>query len=127
MTPDTSNPAWQAASMSPASPIGTTSNHTGEEPFRIVAEPPVLMPGATMSQRRANAIDNDNVKHLRAVLCSEPRGHADMYGGLVVPPDDDGADLGMLFWYKDGFLDCLRARHHRPRRVGGGPMPDRGT
>src|SRR5262249_41174267 len=26
-----------------------------------------------------------------------------MYGGLVVPPDDEGADLGVLFWHKDGF------------------------
>ncbi|HRI98651.1 MAG TPA: proline racemase family protein, partial [Nocardioides sp.] len=42
-------------------------------------------------------------QHLRALLCSEPRGHADMYGGFLVPPDDDGADLGVLFWHKDGF------------------------
>jgi proline racemase len=26
-----------------------------------------------------------------------------MYGGFIVPPDDDGADLGVLFWHKDGF------------------------
>jgi proline racemase/trans-L-3-hydroxyproline dehydratase len=26
-----------------------------------------------------------------------------MYGGLLVPPDDDGADLGVLFFHKDGF------------------------
>jgi proline racemase len=26
-----------------------------------------------------------------------------MYGGFLVPPDDDGADLGVLFWHKDGF------------------------
>nr|WP_226652636.1 proline racemase family protein [Streptomyces hydrogenans] len=26
-----------------------------------------------------------------------------MYGGFVVPPDDDGAHLGVLFWHKDGF------------------------
>jgi hypothetical protein len=37
------------------------------------------------------------------LLCQEPRGHADMYGGFLVPPDDDGADLGVLFWHKDGF------------------------
>jgi proline racemase len=33
----------------------------------------------------------------------EPRGHADMYGGFLVPPDDEGAHLGVLFWHKDGF------------------------
>ena len=26
-----------------------------------------------------------------------------MYGGFIVPPDDDGADFGVLFWHKDGF------------------------
>ena len=26
-----------------------------------------------------------------------------MYGGLIEPPDDDGAHLGVLFWHKDGF------------------------
>ena len=40
---------------------------------------------------------------MRRLLCHEPRGHADMYGGFLVPPDDDGAELGVLFWHKDGF------------------------
>ena len=83
--------------------IGTTDYHTGGEPFRIVVEPPVAIPGATVAERRARAIEDPEVQGLRAVLCSEPRGHADMYGGLVVPPDDDGAHLGVLFWHKDGF------------------------
>jgi proline racemase len=26
-----------------------------------------------------------------------------MYGCFLVPPDDDGADLGVLFWHKDGY------------------------
>jgi proline racemase len=26
-----------------------------------------------------------------------------MYGGFIVPPDDAGAHLGVLFWHKDGF------------------------
>jgi proline racemase len=37
------------------------------------------------------------------MLCHEPRGHADMYGGFLVPADDDGADFGVLFWHKDGY------------------------
>jgi proline racemase len=77
--------------------------HTGGEPFRIVADPPVPIPGRTVAERRARAIEDPAVQGLRAVLCSEPRGHADMYGGFIVPPDDPGADLGVLFWHKDGF------------------------
>jgi proline racemase len=26
-----------------------------------------------------------------------------MYGGFIVPPDDGGADFGVLFWHKDGY------------------------
>jgi proline racemase len=40
---------------------------------------------------------------VRRLLCHEPRGHADMYGCFLVAPDDAGADLGVLFWHKDGY------------------------
>jgi len=83
------------------STIQATDYHTGGEPFRIVADPPVPIPGRTVAGRRARAIEDPAVQGLRAVLCSEPRGHADMYGAFVVPPDDQGAHLGVLFWHKD--------------------------
>jgi proline racemase len=89
--------------MRDAPGIETVDYHTGGEPFRIVVDPPVPMLGATVAERRARAIEDPDVQALRAVLCSEPRGHADMYGGFLVPPDDDGAHLGVLFWHKDGF------------------------
>jgi proline racemase len=94
--------AWQDAAVVPST-ITTTDYHTGGEPFRIVVDPPVPIPGPTVAERRARAIEDPDVQDLRAVLCSEPRGHADMYGGFIVPPDDDGAHLGVLFWHKDGF------------------------
>jgi proline racemase len=83
--------------------IVTVDYHTGGEPFRIVPDPPVAIPGTTVAERRARGIEDPDVQALRAVLCSEPRGHADMYGGFIVPPDDPGAHLGVLFWHKDGF------------------------
>jgi proline racemase len=86
-------------------PIETVDWHTGGEPFRIVPDSPaaVTRDGLTVAQRRVVAMDSEDVQWLRALLCSEPRGHADMYGGFLVPPDDDGAHLGVLFWHKDGF------------------------
>lgn len=84
-------------------PVSTTDYHTGGEPFRIVPEPPVALPGDSVADRRVRATADPAAQHLRRVLCFEPRGHADMYGGFLVPPDDDGADLGVLFWHKDGF------------------------
>ena len=77
--------------------------HTAGEPFRIVADPPVDIEGNTVAERRVFAIDDADVDKLRKLLCFEPRGHADMYGGFITPRDDPGADFGVLFWHKDGF------------------------
>ena len=84
--------------------IRTVDYHTAGEPFRIVVEDLPEIPGATVAERRVAAIsDAGGIDLVRRFLCNEPRGHADMYGGFIVPPDDDGADLGVLFWHKDGF------------------------
>lgn len=58
--------------------------------------------GTTVAERGANAL-NGQADAVRRFLCLEPRGHDDMYGGFITPPDDDGADFGVLFWHKDGF------------------------
>src|SRR5437763_1143944 len=83
--------------------VSTVDYHTGGEPFRIVAEPPVAIEGATVAERRVRAMDDPEVDGLRRFLCFEPRGHADMYGGFITPADDAGAHFGVLFWHKDGF------------------------
>ena len=83
--------------------IETTDYHTAGEPFRIVRERTVEIPGATVAARRQFAMRSDEVDRVRRLLCHEPRGHADMYGCFPVAPDDDGADLGVLFWHKDGY------------------------
>ena len=83
--------------------IRTIDFHTGGEPFRIVADPPVDIAGRTVAERRVFAMNDPDVDGLRQLLCFEPRGHADMYGGFITPPDDDGAHFGVLFWHKDGF------------------------
>lgn len=81
----------------------TDDYHTGGEPFRIVSAGAIPLVGSTVADKRVAAIGSDAVQRARRLLCSEPRGHADMYGGFVTEPDDDGADLGVLFWHKDGF------------------------
>ncbi|MDN5790321.1 MAG: proline racemase family protein [Micrococcales bacterium] len=88
-----------------AAPVAfvTEDYHTGGEPFRILGPGAVRLEGTTVADKRARAAASDEVQFARRLLCSEPRGHADMYGGFVTDPDDDGADLGVLFWHKDGF------------------------
>ncbi|MGH3071973.1 MAG: proline racemase family protein [Gaiellaceae bacterium] len=83
--------------------IRTTDYHTAGEPFRIVTDGAPALEGATVRERREHAIASEEAEQVRRLLCHEPRGHADMYGCFLVPPDDDGADLGVLFWHKDGY------------------------
>jgi proline racemase/trans-L-3-hydroxyproline dehydratase len=83
--------------------IAATDYHTAGEPFRIVTAgvPPIA--GATVRERRERAAASEPIETVRRLLCHEPRGHADMYGCFLVAPDDEGADLGVLFWHKDGY------------------------
>ena len=82
--------------------LRTIDYHTAGEPFRIVVDGAPVPDGPTVLDRRSNAATGE-LDDLRALLCNEPRGHADMYGGFLVPPDDADGDLGVLFWHKDGF------------------------
>jgi proline racemase len=82
--------------------IETFDYHTAGEPFRIVPALPFPIDGATVLERRENAMVGDADK-IRRLLVNEPRGHADMYGGFVVPPNDSGAHFGALFWHREGF------------------------
>src|SRR3954447_2042349 len=83
--------------------LRTTDYHTAGEPFRIVVEGAPEIPGATVRERRERAAASEAVDAVRRLLCHEPRGHAGMYGCFLVPPDDESADLGVLFWHKDGY------------------------
>lgn len=83
--------------------IATTDYHTAGEPFRIVTAGVPRIAGGTVRERREHAAASAPVDAVRRLLCHEPRGHADMYGCFLVAPDDDGADLGVLFWHKDGY------------------------
>ncbi|QUQ72465.1 proline racemase family protein [Kutzneria sp. CA-103260] len=83
--------------------ITTTDYHTAGEPFRIVTSGVPEIPGATVLDRRAAAQSSDEIDAVRRLLVQEPRGHADMYGCFLVPPNDGGAEFGVLFWHKDGY------------------------
>jgi proline racemase len=83
--------------------VRTTDFHTAGEPFRIVTAGVPPIEGATVPERREHAQRSEDIDRVRRMLCHEPRGHADMYGCFLVPPDDDAADLGVLFWHKDGY------------------------
>ena len=81
--------------------VTTTDYHTAGEPFRIVTGGVPELGGGTVLERRRWA--SEHVDDVRALLVNEPRGHADMYGCFVTPPDDDGADLGVVFFHNEGY------------------------
>ena len=81
--------------------LTTTDYHTAGEPFRIVTAGVATPRGHTVPERRHWAMEH--LDEVRALLCREPRGHADMYGCFPTPPDDDAGDLGTVFFHNDGF------------------------
>jgi trans-L-3-hydroxyproline dehydratase len=75
--------------------------HTAGEPFRIVTGGLPDIPGRTILERRRHLRDDHDA--VRRLLMWEPRGHADMYGGVLVPPDHDAAVCGVLFLHNEGY------------------------
>jgi proline racemase len=61
---------------------------------------PPLEGRTILEKRRFAAAHLDEVRRL---LVHEPRGHADMYGCFVTEPEDDGADLGVVFFHNAGY------------------------
>jgi proline racemase len=83
--------------------ITTIEMHTAGEPFRIVTSGIPRAPGARIVDRRAWL--QANADHLRRALIMEPRGHADMYAGILTDPVSPGADLGVIFAHNEGYSD----------------------
>lgn len=92
--------------------VRTVDYHVAGEPFRIVLDGAPPVPGDSVAERRAIALGAGGsataprpsaLDAVRQLLVREPRGHAGMYGGFLVPPDDDEAHVGVLFWHKDGY------------------------
>jgi proline racemase/trans-L-3-hydroxyproline dehydratase len=81
--------------------VSTVDYHTGGEPFRIVTGGVEPLEGRTILDKRRYAAEH--LDHVRRLLVFEPRGHADMYGCFVTEPEDDGADLGVVFFHNAGY------------------------
>ena len=89
-----------AASL-PASSLNVLDMHTAGEPVRIVTGGYPVLQGATILDKRRDAVENHD--HLRTILMHEPRGHAGMYGVIPVQPVLAGAKLAVLFCHATGY------------------------
>lgn len=83
------------------SSIQTVEMHTGGEPLRIITDGVPMPDGHTLLEKRAYL--RDHADQYRRFLMFEPRGHKDMYGALLVPPDHPEADLAVIFMHNEGY------------------------
>lgn len=82
--------------------IVTTEMHSGGEPLRIVESGYPEVHGETVLEKRRYL--RDHLDHLRQFLIFEPRGHYDMYGAILVTPDEpEDVDTGVLFLNNEGY------------------------
>jgi trans-L-3-hydroxyproline dehydratase len=81
--------------------VHTVDAHTAGEPLRIIVTGYPELNGDTILARRRNA--KESYDKLRTALMWEPRGHADMYGCVIVPAVTDQADFGILFLHNEGY------------------------
>ena len=81
--------------------IKTIDAHTGGEPLRIIIDGYPDLVGQTLLEKRTYAQKNHD--NFRKAFLWEPRGHADMYGAIIVEPDTSGADFGVIFIHNEGY------------------------
>lgn len=81
--------------------IKTIDMHTGGEPLRVIVDGfPELKGDSVLAYRR---YCKEHYDQLRTALMFEPRGHADMYGCILLPPNDSEGDFGILFLHNEGY------------------------
>lgn len=81
--------------------IKTIDMHTGGEPLRVIVDGfPKLKGNSVLDYRR---YCKEHYDHLRTALMFEPRGHADMYGCVLLPPNDEEGDFGIIFLHNEGY------------------------
>ena len=81
--------------------IETIDAHTAGEPLRLIVSGFPSVKGKTVLEQRDYV--RKKFDHLRRALMLEPRGHADMYGALLTPPEREGSHAGVLFMHNEGF------------------------
>ncbi len=81
--------------------ITTIDAHAAGEPLRVITSGYPPLPGKTVLEKRRYA--REHLDHLRTALMWEPRGHADMYGALIIEPERPDSHLGVLFLHNEGY------------------------
>lgn len=81
--------------------VATIDAHTAGEPLRIYVDGFPEPAGHSVLERRLDAAKR--LEFYRTATIWEPRGHADMYGCLIIPSERPDSDFGVLFLHNDGY------------------------
>ncbi len=81
--------------------LTTVDTHTAGEPTRVLVAGLPFLRGSMAERRRQLQEEYDSI---RTVLMHEPRGHAGMFGAMLMAPADPEADLGVVFMDTGGYL-----------------------
>ncbi|KIK62925.1 hypothetical protein GYMLUDRAFT_163351 [Collybiopsis luxurians FD-317 M1] len=89
------------------SAIRSIEMHTAGEPTRIIISGYPTLEGATLLEKRRYASERPQIDGVRKRLMLEPRGHAGMYGAILVQETEltlsGEADIGVLFCHNEGY------------------------
>lgn len=82
--------------------ITTIDTHTAGGPTRIITSGMPALTGDSVAAKMADFQANHD--HLRKLLMHEPRGHANMWGAVLVEPSHPDAVVGTFFMNAGGYL-----------------------
>lgn len=75
--------------------------HTAGEPVRIIDARHLDLGGSGLLNTRSRF--QERFDHIRRSAMMEPRGHADMYGVVLVRPTSPSSDAGAIFIHNSGY------------------------
>jgi proline racemase len=73
----------------------TVDVHAGGEPMRLIISGLPPIPGWTINDKRLYI--GQNLDQVRLLLTREPRGHRDMFAGIITDPVSEEGDFGIVF------------------------------
>jgi proline racemase/trans-L-3-hydroxyproline dehydratase len=82
--------------------FSAVDTHTAGEPTRVVVAGVPFLHGSMAEKRRQLQESYDHIRTTTLML--EPRGHADMFGAILMAPSHPEADLGVVFMDTGGYL-----------------------
>ena len=92
---------WHPDIKLPGTPVHSIDMHTGGEPLRVIWSGAPALTAQNILESRAEMQSRHD--HFRTALMWEPRGHADMYGAMILPPERPDSAFGVLFLHNAGY------------------------